>query len=470
MSGELHWRSAAELAADYRAGAVSPVEATRAMLARIAEMDPLLGSFDQVTADRAMEAARRAETALRAGAARPMTGVPVAVKALCDAKDVRTSAGTKVMRDRIATEDSTVVRKLEEAGAVLLGLLVMTEGASAVHHPETPQPKNPWNTEFWAGASSSGSGVAVAAGLCFGALGSDTAGSIRAPSHFNGVTGLKPTYGRVSRAGVFPLSMTLDHVGPMTRSAADAAAMLAAIAGPDNADPTAVRRSATEDLADLERGVEGLRIGVDERWIADGVDPELADAVLAAAAGLEQAGATRVPVEAPDRGEALAAGAAIMHSDVAFAHRHLFPGHESDYGPHLSEIIAIGQRLTGLDLAEAHERRRAWIGRLAALFEDVDLLILPPTPAPAPPARLTHGLSGDFFAGAETFRFTMPFTLSGHPSLTLPCGFSRLGLPMAFQLIGRHFDEAAALRAGIAWQARTDWHLRHPDESGWRAA
>lgn len=468
MSGDLHWKSAAELVADYQSGAVSPVEVTRAMLDRIGTVDPLLGSYDEVTAERAMAQAARAEAAWRSGEAGPLAGVPVAVKALCDMKGVRTAAGTKVMRGRIADTDATVVQRLEDAGAVILGLLVMTEGASAVHHPETPQPKNPWNTDHWSGASSSGSGVAVAAGLCFGALGSDTAGSIRAPSHFNGVTGLKPTYGRVSRAGVFPLSATLDHVGPMTRSAADAAEMLRIIAGPDEADPTAAQRLAVRDLAGLDEGIEGLRIGVDERWITEGVDPELAEAVLEAAAELERAGAVRVKVEAPDRGEAIRAGAAILHADVAFAHRDLFPGREHDYGPHLAELIRIGQRLTGIELAEAHEGRRNWTGRLAALHEDVDLLILPPTPAPAPPARLTHALSGDFFDQGDVFRFTLPFTLTGQPALTLPCGFSRLGLPLAFQLIGRPFEEETALRAGMAWQARTQWHLRHPDEAAWR--
>ena len=470
MSGELHWRSAAELTDAYRKGELSPVEATEHMLARIGEKDPLLGSYDEVTAERALAAARRAEKAWRSGDGGPMTGVPVAAKALCDIEGMRTSAGTRVMRDRVADADATVVRKLEEAGAVILGLLVMTEGASAVHHPDTPQPRNPWNPDYWAGASSSGSGVAVAGGLCFGAIGSDTAGSIRAPSHFNGVTGLKPTYGRVSRAGVFPLSATLDHVGPMTRSARDAAAMLGAMAGPDPADPSAALRSPADDLTGLDEGLKGLRIGVDERWISDHVDPELAAAVLAAAAELEKAGAVRVAIEAPDRNDALVAGAAIVHSDVAHAHRDLYPGNEADYGPHLAEMIEIGHRLTGVDLAEAHDRRRNWNGRLTALYRDIDLLILPPTMAPAPPARLTHALSGNFFEGADVFRFTMPFTVSGNPALTLPCGFSAAGLPMAFQLVARRFDEAAALRAGIAWQSLTDWHLRRPDESGWRAA
>lgn len=467
-SSQAHWMTVSELVSHYRARELSPVEVTEAMLARIGEMDPRLLSFHEVTAVRALAAAHKAEAAYRSGASPgPLSGVPVAVKALCDVKGARSSAGMRILRERIAADDATVVRRLEAAGAVLLGLLVMTEGASAVHHPDTPQPRNPWNPDFWAGASSSGSGVAVAAGLAFGAIGSDTAGSIRAPSHFSGVSGLKPTWGRVSRAGVFPLSPTLDHVGPMARSVADTAMMLEAIAGADPADPSAARRPAAE-CRPPEAGAAGLLIGVDERYIGDDVDPELAEAVLAAAAELEQAGARRVAIEVPDRSDALAAGAAILHSDVAWAHRELYPENAADYGPHLEQIISIGGKLSAVDLADAHERRRQWNGRLDALFDAVDLLILPPTPAPAPPVHLTHGLSGDFFDQSRFFRFTLPFTLSGHPALTMPCGFSRRGLPLGCQLVGRHFDEARACRAGMAYQQRTDWHRRHPDETAWR--
>ncbi|MEC9347441.1 MAG: amidase [Pseudomonadota bacterium] len=466
---QVPWMSVAELGAAYRSGERSPVEVVRIMLERIARHDPVLRAYDVLTPDRAMAAAERAQADFAAGRDHgPMQGIPVGIKALCDMAGVRSSAGTMVMRERVPGHDSTVVARLEQAGAVPLGLLTMTEGASAVNHPATPQPRNPWDAEAWTGASSSGSGVALAAGLAHAAIGSDTAGSIRSPSHFCGVTGLKPTWGRVSCAGVFPLSATLDHVGPMTRDVDGVAAMLAAMAGADPADPAASREPVPEPA--IARQIGGLRIGVDEFWITEGVDGELAAAVLAAAAELERAGALLVPVRAPDRADALRAGATILHADVALAHRELYPANRPLYGPHLAGIIEIGNRLSAVDLAEAHGLRRVWIGQMAELFERVDALVLPPTMAPAPPARLVQNLSPDFFDQAPRFRFTLPFTVSGQPCLTLPIGQASSGLPLGMQLVGRPFEEHVLFRLGAAWQSRTDWHRRHPDEREWRAA
>lgn len=460
---EAHWWSAVEAGERVANGEISPVELTEIMLARIEHLDGTLGSFDEVTENRALQAARQAEDELGSGNRRgPLHGVPIAVKALCDVAGERTSAGTQILGDRIADTNSTVVERLDEAGAVLLGLLTMTEGASAVHHPTIDQPKNPWDPEAWAGASSSGSGVATAAGLCFASLGSDTAGSIRSPSHFCGVSGLKPSYGRVSRAGVFPLSATLDHVGPMARTVADCSAMLGAIAGPDKRDPSARFMAIPDYLADLDQPLAGYRIGYDEQYASQGVDAELAEAVRAATEVLEGAGAQIVPVRVPPRESALEAGALILHADVAHSHEPYFEQNKEQYGPHLREIIEIGHGLSGVDLARGQDLRRQWVGEMEEFFQTVDALICPPTIAPAPPARLTNSMSADFFSQSRFFTFTLPYTLSGHPALTVPCGFTAGGLPLAFQLVGRHFDEGRVLGAGHAYQRETNWTSRHP--------
>jgi amidase len=268
---ELCFLPLTELSRRIRDRTVSPVEAARAVLDRIRSFDSSLHAYLTVLEERAISRAAEAEREIRAGRWRgPLHGVPVAVKDLCETAGIATSCASRVLRGWIPEHSATVVERLEAAGAVLLGKLNLTEFAVAWYHPELPVPQNPWDPSLWPGASSSGSGVATAAGLCFGSLGTDTGGSIRFPSAACGIVGLKPTYGRVSRRGVFPLGESLDHIGPMTRTVADAAAMLAVIAGHDPADPTS-RREPVEDYgAALERGVAGVRIGLDERFIATG--------------------------------------------------------------------------------------------------------------------------------------------------------------------------------------------------------
>jgi len=261
-TGPLHYLSLTELADLIRGREISPVDVTEAMLGRIRQVDGRLHSYATITADRALIAAQAAEEEIAAGRCRgPLHGVPVAVKDLCYTRGTRTMGGLAVRRDFVPDFDATVVSRLEAAGAVLLGKLNMTEGAMAGYHPDFDIPVNPWGEEYWAGASSSGSGVATAAGLCFACLGSDTGGSIRFPSMANGVVGLKPTYGLVSRHGVLPLSESLDHVGPMTRRTVDAAIVLQAIAGYDAADLTSLDQPAPRLLAGIDDGVDGLRIG-----------------------------------------------------------------------------------------------------------------------------------------------------------------------------------------------------------------
>src|SRR5262249_38654665 len=271
---------------------LSAVEVTQAVLDRIERLDGRLKSYVTVTGDLALGQAREADAQIARGAIRgALHGVPIAVKDLCHTKGIRTSAGMTIYKDYRPEHDATVVTRLREAGAVLLGKLRMTEGAFGAHHPSIDPPINPWSAEHWTGVSSSGSGVATAAGLCYGSLGTDTLGSIRFPSTMNGVTGLKPTWGRVSRAGVFALAQSMDHIGPMARSAGDAAALLGAMAGPDPDDPTALQSPVPDYLAGIGAGVTGLRIGIDRTLIAAGADADMVRATEEAAALLAQVGA-----------------------------------------------------------------------------------------------------------------------------------------------------------------------------------
>ena len=277
---ELHHLELLEVGREIQSRRISSEEVTRHMLARIEAVDARLHSYVTVMAQQALEDARRADAEIAQGRRRgALHGVPLALKDLLWTRGVPTTHGLTLHRDHRPTEDATVVRRLREAGAVILGKLQQTEGAFADHHPEITAPVNPWGAQLWPGASSSGSGVATAAGLCFGSLGTDTGGSIRFPSAANGITGLKPTWGRVSRHGAFELAASLDHIGPMARSAADAAAMLAAIAGADPLDPTASQCSVPDYLAMMTRGFSGLRLGMDRQWALDGVDAPSRQAV-----------------------------------------------------------------------------------------------------------------------------------------------------------------------------------------------
>src|SRR3954447_4052317 len=288
---DLHYLGLVEVGRKIQAKELSPVEATKAMLGRIEQLDGKLKSFAYVMADSALAEAAAAEKEIASGKIRgPLHGVPVAVKDLCWAKGAPAAHGMTIHRDFRPTEDATVVARLKEAGAIILGKLQQTEGAYADHHPKIDPPKNPWNADLWPGASSSGSGVATAAGLCFGSLGTDTGGSIRFPSAANGITGLKPTWGRVSRHGVFELAATLDHIGPMARSAADCGAILGVIAGSDRNDPTAVQDRVPNYLAGMTRGLLGLRIGVDHAWNTTGIDATTIEAVSAALATVRDLG------------------------------------------------------------------------------------------------------------------------------------------------------------------------------------
>ena len=301
MTEPLHYISLRDVARSIQSREISPVELTTRILDRIAAIDGKLKSYATVMREQALEMAKRAEEEVQRGRYRgPLHGVPIAVKDLCYTKGVRTMAGTSIYAGFLPDHDATVVAKLSQAGAVLLGKLNLTEGAMGGYNPARDIPVNPWGEDLWPGASSSGSGVATAAGLCYGSIGTDTGGSIRFPSAANGIVGLKPTYGHVSRYGVFPLAESLDHVGPMVRRVGDAAVMFEVIAGFDSNDPTSLRDPVPHMLDELQKGVRGLRVGFDRRFATEGIQPEQSAAIHAAVDALRQLGAQIVDVEMPD--------------------------------------------------------------------------------------------------------------------------------------------------------------------------
>ncbi len=460
----LHYKTIAEIAELIRSRELSPVDVTGAALDRIAALDGELKSYATLTADRAMSAARDAESEIAAGGWRgPLHGVPIAVKDLCFTRGVRTMGGAKVYADHVPSFDSTVVERLAAAGAVLLGKLNLTEGAMGGYNPEFDIPLNPWNRGRWAGSSSSGSGVAAAAGLCYGSLGSDTGGSIRFPAAACGIVGLKPTWGRVSRHGVLALAESLDHVGPMTRSTADAAIMLQAIAGYDPRDPTSLSAPVPDYLAEMDAGIAGVRIGVDERHITDGVNPELASAVLESAETLRALGAEIVEMRMPDVDKYLPAWPVLCSSEAVAAHRENYPERRDDYGPWFRGWLDLGAQKSGADYAEANNMRAECNGLVREAFRGIDAMICPSTIGPAYPVT-PEALYGemDRRRGTSFQRYTVPYDFNGAPTLSVPCGLDGDGLPLSLQFAGKPLSEPLLIRLGAAYESATEWHNLHP--------
>ncbi|MDI1339804.1 amidase [Polaromonas sp.] len=463
MSQDLHYLELLDVGQQIQSGALSPVEVTQAQLDRIARLDGQLGSYVIVMAEQALADAHQAQTEIAQGRVRgPLHGVPIAVKDLCWTQGVPTAAGMTLYKDFVPAEDGTAVRKLREAGAVILGKLQLTESAYADHHPTVMPPVNPWNAAHWSGASSSGSGVATAAGLCYGSLGTDTGGSIRFPSAANGLTGIKPTWGRVSRYGAFELAATLDHIGPMARSAADAAALLGAIAGADAKDPTASLEPVPNYLAGMRRGLRGLRIGIDARWNSEGVDDPTAKALTSAMEVVKSLGGEFREVSFPDPAQMIADWFPLCGIEAAVVHEKTYPSRKDQYGPGLAGIIELGLSQSGTDYQKIVLRRQEFSGRLRALFQGIDLLLIPTTGVASPTVAQMSTLGADADLISAVLRYTCPLDMSGSPTITLPAGFTEAGTPIALQFVSRHFEEDLLVRAGWAFQQNTDWHRRHP--------
>ncbi len=442
---------------------LSPVELIRSMLERIAKLDKRLGSYALVTPELALQQARDAEKLLmQHRILGPLHGVPIGLKDLCFTKGIATAAGMPLHRNFIPTYNGTVVSRLRDAGAITLGKLTMTEGAFADHHPDISPPVNPWHVDHWSGASSSGSGVATAAGLCFASIGTDTGGSIRFPSAANGVTGIKPTWGRVSVNGAYELAASLDHIGPMCRSAADAGAMLGIIAGADPHDPTARQEPVPDYLAGNDRDLHGVRIGIDPHYTSTGVDAVMSTAMEHARSVFAGLGAELRSVMFPDPQDVIRDWGPQCAVETAAAHATTYPSQAAAYGPGLGGFIAMGREVKALDLQEVWKRRRRFAGCVAALFETIDLLLIPAQPMASPTVAQMATLGQDPNAFEVLVKFTAPFNTTGSPTITFPAGFTRQGTPVAMQLVARHLDEALLVRAGRAFQRETDWHQRHP--------
>ena len=448
---------------------VSPIELTEACLHQIERLNPALNSFITITAESALAEARDAEAEIQRGKWRgPLHGVPVALKDLFDTAGVRTTAASGVFKDRVPKEDAEVVRRLKAAGAVLLGKLNMHEFAfggtsipsyfGAVH--------NPWDVQRTPGGSSGGSAAAVAAGLCFGALGSDTAGSIRLPAAYCGVVGLKPTYGLVSTRGVIPLSWTLDHVGPITRTVADAAMMLHVIAGYDADEPTSVKMPVHDYIAALHAKVSPFRLGVVRDFFFAGLDPEIESAAAQAISVLKQLGASVHDMTLPPAVEA--STQEKLRSTVRAAEAYAYHAEYVTKTPELYQAETLGRLRSAAEVSTlAYVQGRLQLARvrreIGKVFGAVDAIVAPTIPVPPPTiADLMNDqkIAADF--AVMNIRNTSPFDVYGIPSISIPCGFTRAGLPIGLQISGPEGGEAMLMQIAHAYEHATDWSKRRP--------
>ncbi len=458
----------ASLTEAIRARKVSPVEITKACLDRIEKLDGRIRTFITMDAEGALRAARALEAEATSGKWRgPLHGVPLAYKDLCHIPGLPTSCGTKIREYFTGGQECTAVTRLGRTGAITLGKLNMTELALGpfgdnAHHGDV---QNPWRPGHVSGGSSSGSGAAVAAGFALGALGSDTGGSIRLPAASCGTVGLKPTYGRVSRAGAMALSWSLDYLGPMTRTVRDAALMLTVIAGHDPADGTSSHRPVPDYVAALNGSMSGLRLGVPENYYFESVDPETESGVRAAVRLLEERGAKAVPIHVPDPQVMIGVCNAIARPESAAIHARLYKERPQDIQPAVRARLEVGFNVPAHVYLQAL-RLRARLSRqfIAEVFGQVDALIAPTIPEPAPSYETAKAGSADEVVRrmGRYSRLTRPFNGLGLPALSVPCGFSQAGLPLAFQVVGRAFDEATILRIGHAYQEVTTWHTHRP--------
>jgi aspartyl-tRNA(Asn)/glutamyl-tRNA(Gln) amidotransferase subunit A len=460
-SSELAFLSLAEAADLIKSGQLSPVELTQAVLERIAALDPQVHAYVSVFAEEALAAAQEAEAQIRAGDYKgPLHGIPLAVKDIYEAG--RTTGGSKLRKDYTAAQDCTTVTKLREAGGLLLGKLATYEFAAGLPTLSSHfQPaRNPWNLAYDPGGSSSGSGAALAAGMIFGAMGSDTGGSIRWPAFCCGIVGMKATYGRVSRVGVFPLSWNLDHTGPMTRTVQDSALMLQACAGYDPLDPASANVPVPNFSEKLGHDIKGLRIGIPRPLFQDNCGEEILGAFNAAVAQMETLGAEIVDVDSITHGELQATFWPLTCADAAAYHLADMQTQAQDYNPDLRLILALGNLVRGTSYLQCQRVREQIRRDMLQQLETIDLFMLPTTGVmPAPIRSESPGL---YLMAPDFAIYTPVFNLTGFPALALPCGFSSAGLPLGFQLAGRPFDETTVFQVGHAYERAAGWYQQHP--------
>lgn len=450
---------------------VSPVEVTAATLERIERLEPDLNAFITVMADEALAAARLAESEIGAGTYRgPLHGVPVSLKDLYYTRGVRTTAGSRVLRDFFPSTDATVTMRLRQAGAIIVGKNNMAEFAYGETHPDHGDSHNPWNLEYGTNGSSGGSAAAVAAGLGYGSMGSDTGGSIRLPAAFCGVVGIKPTYGRVSRAGVVPLSWSLDHAGPITRNVRDNAMILSVVAGFDEADATSVPLPVPDYAADIDTLSKGLRVGVISGE-GSGLTGDVRASIGRAVALLEGIGCEARPVEQPYAREAVQALFAILYPEASTFHLRWLRKRPEDYTANTRERLELGALLPGRIYVRALRARQTIARAYARLLSDVDVLLTPAAPFPSyrldsagtqmsvPDPQAAESMSG-------LITFSGPFDLTGLPALSVPVAMTGEGLPIGVQFVGRPFAEPELYKVAHAFeQTASDWR-QHTEAGG----
>ena len=447
------------LAPRIRRKEVSPVEITRECLRRIEELNPRLNAFITVTGESALAEARAAEEEiLRGGWRGPLHGIPIALKDLIDTAGVRTTSASRLQENRVPLEDAPVVQKLRQAGAVIVGKNNLHEfaygGSSLISH--FGEVRNPWNVERIAGGSSGGSAASVPAGMACAAIGTDTAGSIREPAALCGCVGLKPTYGRVSVRGVIPLSASLDHVGPLTASVEDAAIVLQAIAGYDPAEVTSAEAPVADYVSILQEGVKRLRIGVARAYFFDDLDQEVASAMEHALMGLETlvSHVKDVQLEVRTDRTVQAAESYAYHAENAATHAEM-------YQPETLRRIRTGEKITAAEYVQRKRELEVERRRIREVFADVDLLVMPTTPMPAPTiAELRANAEALRPVELRLLRNTRPLNVWGLPAISVPCGFTQSGLPIGLQIAGPHWREDLVLRLAYAYEQATAWHKR----------
>jgi aspartyl-tRNA(Asn)/glutamyl-tRNA(Gln) amidotransferase subunit A len=454
---------------------ISSVEATEAYLRRIEQHDGVLQAYITVTPERALEQARSADAEIARGERRgPLHGVPIALKDLIAVAGVRMTGGSQVLANHVPTEDSPITTRLVEAGAVILGKLSMHEFAfgrpatdGSMQDGPFPTGRNPWNVQRITSGSSSGSGAAAAAGLCAGALGSDTGGSIRGPAAMCGLIGHKPTYGLVTRRGCLPQCWSLDHVGPMTRSAWDAAVMLQAIAGHDPGDASTSSARPPSYTRDLEAGVRGMRFGLPRRFYVEwpGLHPDVRAAAFAAFAELERQGATIVDVDAPTLDQAQGIWGAML-SEMYEYHRDVIREHPERYRSPTRLLMLASALCSAHDLVRAQRLRARLAREIRDILQGVDAIIFPGQAEPATPFPPSDLAPTELVRAAS--RYTNVWNLVGLPACVVPSGFSADGLPVSIQVVGRPFDDATVLRIARSYERATPWHTRRPDPAGWK--
>ena len=464
---DLFFASVDELAPLLRSGNLSPVELAQATLDRIEKLEPKLNAFLEVFSESALSQAKQAEVEIASGNYRgPLHGITIALKDLIDVEGTVTTGGSKVLKENIATSDATVTRLLKEAGAIIIGKAALVEfamGATGVN-PHYGPSHNPWNLERICCGSSMGSAAAIAGGLSIGSLGSDTGGSIRMPAAVTGIVGLKPTYGRISRAGVLDLSWSCDHVGPMTRTVADCAHMMNVLAGYDPADPASSEQPVPDFTSGLDSGFNGLRVGIPKEFFFDNVDPEIESTVRAGIMLMEQEGASVREVSMPWVAIGRTINVGLLVSEAAATHREVLQTRADELSPAVRARLESAVIMPAVDYIDTQRARRQFIEQMDSAMDDLDIIVTPSVPIQTPTIVECTPLPGlpDAPGGVGLTDFTGVFDTTGQPSLSLNCGFTEDGMPIGMMISGRAFDEVSVLRAGAAFERAASLPNRPP--------